>query len=187
MWRNRMQKLGIHIHFRVYIEAGLLEPLVVLGGFIRRFKTWTTRCWKQQAELAVQDGETWAGGERRPAYRAQLGGLWQKNYHDRILPSHEIIALADKYIENNPLKWSLMHGNPPPLKVVEPLSAPVIPSGEWWSGVGRVDWLADSSVKFAAVRLSRTIRPKRDESGLRSADQGGRERLCSRGNLDFAV
>ena len=38
-----------------------------------------------------------------------------------------------------------------------PLSAPAIPSGEWWSGVGRVDWLADSSVKFAAVRLSRTI------------------------------
>ena len=84
---------------------------------------------------------------------------WQKNYHDWILPSREIIALADKYIENNPLKWSLMHGNPPPLKVVEPLSAPVIPSGEWWSGVGRVDWLADSSVKFAAVRLSRTISP----------------------------
>ena len=159
MWRNRMQKLGIHIHFRVYIEAGLLEPLVVLGGFIRRFKTWTTRCWKQQAELAAQDGESWAGGERRPAYRAQLGGLWQKNYHDWILPSREIIALADKYIENNPLKWSLMHGNPPPLKVVEPLSAPVIPSGEWWGGVGRVDWLADSSVKFAAVRLSRTIPP----------------------------
>lgn len=145
-----------HVHFRVYVEAGLPEPLVVLGGFIRRFKTWTTRCWKQQAELAARDGKSGLGGDR-PENRAQLGGLWQKNYHDWILPSREIISLADKYIENNPLKWSLMHGNPPPLKVVEPICAAAIPAGEWWSGVGRVDWLSDPSMKFAAVRLSRSI------------------------------
>ena len=64
-----------------------------------------------------------------------------------------------------------MHGNPPPLKVVEPLSAPAIPSGEWWSGVGRVDWLADGSVKFAAVRLSRTI-PQSEMKAIARAGGG---------------
>ena len=162
-----------HIHLRVYLEKGLPDPLVVLGGFIRRFKTWSTRCWKRQAELAALDGGavSWTRQTRRisldgravscsdgrPDSRAPLGGLWQKNYHDWILPSREIISLADKYIENNPLKWSLMHGNPPPLKVVEPICAAAIPAGEWWSGIGRVDWLSDPSMKFAAVRLSRSI------------------------------
>lgn len=155
----RLYKLVVmpdHIHLRVYLEKGLASPLKVLGGFIRRFKTWTTRCWKQQVELVALDEDTGPGGGH-PENRAQLGGLWQQNYHDWILPSREIITLADKYIENNPLKWSLMYGNPPPLKVAEPLCAAVIPAGEWWSGVGRIDWLNDSSAKFAAVRLSRSI------------------------------
>ena len=96
-----------HVHFRIYLEKGLTDPLMVLGGFVRRFKTWTTRCWKQQAELAALDDRSASCGPERPDDRARLGLLWQKNYHDWILPSREIITLADKYIENNPLKWSL--------------------------------------------------------------------------------
>lgn len=124
-----------HVHLRLYLRPGQECPLERMGRFVYNFKAWT----------------------RNHAKKVGVGIGWQKNYHDWILPSREIISLADKYIENNPLKWSLMHGNPPPLKVVEPICAAAIPVGEWWSGVGRVDWLSDPSMKFAAVRLSRSI------------------------------
>ena len=124
-----------HVHLRLYLRPGQERPLERMGRFVYNFKAWT----------------------RNHAKNAGVEIAWQKNYHDWILPSREIISLADKYIENNPLKWSLMHGNPPPLKVVEPICAAAIPAGEWWSGVGRVDWLSDPSMKFAAVRLSRSI------------------------------
>ena len=126
-----------HVHLRLYLRPGQERPLEKMGRFVYNFKAWT----------------------RNHAKKTGVEIAWQKNYHDWILPSREIIALADKYIENNPLKWSLMHGNPPPLKVVEPLCAMAIPASEWWSGVGRVDWLNDPSLKFAAVRLSRSIPP----------------------------
>lgn len=35
-----------HIHFNCSIEAGLSEPLMVLGNAIRRFKNYTTKEWK---------------------------------------------------------------------------------------------------------------------------------------------
>ena len=35
-----------HIHFNCSIEAGLSEPLLVLGNAIRRFKNYTTKEWK---------------------------------------------------------------------------------------------------------------------------------------------
>lgn len=124
-----------HVHLRLYLRPGQEKPLEKMGRFVYNFKAWT----------------------RNHAKKAGVEIRWQKNYHDWILPSREIIVLADKYIQNNPLKWSLMHGNPPPLKVVEPLCSAVIPAGEWWSGVGRIDWLGDSAVKMAAVRLSRSI------------------------------
>ena len=81
---------------------------------------------------------------------------WQKNYHDRICLSADIIDLVDKYIANNPLKWSLMHGDKPPLRVIEPLNSLRLEADEWWTGVGNQALLAPES-KIAAVRLSRTI------------------------------
>ena len=81
---------------------------------------------------------------------------WERGYHDRLCLSREIIELADKYIENNPLKWHLMHGHPPPLKVLEPISSPRIPGDEWWSAAGAIELLAPER-KICAIRLSRRI------------------------------
>lgn len=125
-----------HIHLHIYIEPNTPDPLVKLGGFIRNFKRWTKfKC----ARIGVDFD-------------------WEVKYHDRICLSREIIDLADKYIANNPLKWALMHGNPPPLKVVEPLESPRFEADEWWSGVGNLG-LIDENAKVFAVRLSRKIRP----------------------------
>jgi len=125
-----------HVHLRLYLRPGQENALVSMGRFVYNFKAWTRNNAKKELGVELR---------------------WQKNYHDRICPSREIIDLADKYIDNNPRKWSLMHGNPPPLKVVEPLTAECLPGDEWWTGVGRVDWLEDAGMKIAAVRLSRSI------------------------------
>ena len=125
-----------HVHLRLYLRPGQENALIPLGRFVYNFKAWTRNRAKKELGVELR---------------------WQKNYHDRICPSREIIALADKYIDNNPRKWTLMHGHPPPLKVIEPLAAACLPANEWWTGVGRVDWLDDARVRIAAVRLSRSI------------------------------
>ena len=125
-----------HVHLRLYLRPGQENALVSMGRFVYNFTAWTRNNAKKELGVELR---------------------WQKNYHDRICPSREIIALADKYIDNNAFKWFLMHGNPPPLKVVEPLTAECLPGDEWWTGVGRVDWLDDPGAKIAAVRLSRSI------------------------------
>lgn len=124
-----------HVHLRLQIRPGLARPLQELGRFI-----YNVKCRSQ-----------------RRAGRLGIGLPWQLNYHDRICCSREIIDLVDKYIANNPLKWSLMHGFPPPLRVHEPLDAPRIPFEEWWTGVGNEALLAPET-KLAAVRLSRSLR-----------------------------
>ena len=100
-----------HVHLRLYLKPGMDRPLARLAQFINNFKRWTKYSC---AKLGVEFD-------------------WERGYHDRLCLSREIIELADKYIENNPLKWHLMHGHPPPLKVVEPISSPRIPGDEWWS------------------------------------------------------
>jgi len=123
-----------HVHLRLYLHPGFDKPLAKLAQFVTNFKRWAKyNCSK--LGVAVE---------------------WEKGYHDRLCLSREIIALADKYIENNPLKWHLMHGHPPPLAVVEPLSLPRVPGDEWWSAVGSLD-LADSERKVCSIRLSRRI------------------------------
>ena len=122
-----------HIHLRIYLRPGQAEPLKKLGLFVYNVKAWTRNFAKRDLGVVL---------------------TWQKNYHDWLCLSREIIELVDKYIENNPLKWWLMHGNPPPLKVIEPMLHEVLPADEWWSGVGNVALLGG---KLAAVRLSRTI------------------------------
>ena len=142
-----------HVHLLLKLSAGLPDPLHELGRFI-----YNVKCRSQRA-----------------AARSGVILAWQKNYHDRICCSREIIDLVEKYIANNPLKWALMHGNPPPLKVFEPLESARLPPEEWWTGVGNVSLLASES-KIAAVRLSRTI-PAKDfasvtERLLKAAEKG---------------
>ena len=123
-----------HVHLRIYVRPGASEPLKAVGKFVNNFKRWTK--WKA-AKLGVAIE-------------------WQPNYHDRLCLNAEIIELVDKYIANNPLKWSLMHGADPQLKVHEPLCSACLPDGEWWTGVGNAD-LIGPDVKLAAFRLSRRI------------------------------
>lgn len=142
-----------HVHMRLYLRPGIDRPLARLAQFVANFKRWTKyNCAKLGAEID-----------------------WERGYHDRLCLSREIIELADKYIANNPLKWHLMHGNPPPLAVVEPVSSPRIPDGEWWSGTGALE-LANTERKICAVRLSRRI-PTEDHAAVlarlaRAADMG---------------
>ncbi len=125
-----------HVHLRIYLRPGQSEALKKLGQFIYNVKAWSRNLAKRELGLPFE---------------------WQKNYHDWLCLSREAIETVDKYIENNPLKWSLMHGYPPPLALVEPLVADVLPYGEWWSGAGEVALLDG---KIAAVRLSRSIPEK---------------------------
>lgn len=67
-----------HVHLRLYLRPGQKCPLERMGRFVYNFKAWTRNHAKK---VGVEIG-------------------WQKNYHDWILPSREIISLADKYIEN---------------------------------------------------------------------------------------
>lgn len=128
-----------HVHLRLYLRPGQADPLRKMGRFVYNVKAWIRKHCKARLGVEV---------------------AWEENYHDRICLSREIIEAADRYIDNNPLKWSLMHGDPPPLKVEEPLDAGALPAEEWWTGVGRSDWLRGGA-KIAAVRLSRTIPAER--------------------------
>ena len=123
-----------HVHLRIHIRPGAREPLVAIGRFVNNFKRWTR--WK--------------------ASKLGISIDWQPNYHDRLCLNAEVIDLVDKYIANNPLKWRLMHGFNPPLKVHEPLDSALLPDGEWWTGVGNVELLGPH-VKLVAFRLSRSI------------------------------
>ena len=123
-----------HIHLRLFVRPGTPDPITAAGAFVGNFKRWTN--WRaKQLGIALS---------------------WDPNYYDRLCLSREIIELVDKYIANNPLKWSLMHGPNPPLKVIEPLDSPLLPDTEWWTGVGTSGFL-DGSRKLASIQLSRKI------------------------------
>lgn len=125
-----------HVHLRLYARPGMDAPLTAVGAFVGNFKRWTT--WRAK-QLGIELA-------------------WETNYFERLCLSREIIELVDKYIANNPLKWALMHGPNPPLKVIEPLDSPLLPESEWWTGVGAGGFL-DGSRKLAAIKLSRKIAP----------------------------
>ena len=125
-----------HVHLRIYVCPGLADPLAAVGAFVGNVKRWTT--WRaKQLGIAL---------------------AWEQNYYDRLCVSREIIELVDKYIANNPLKWSLMHGPNPPLKVIEPFDSPLLPESEWWTAVGESGFL-DGRCKLASIQLSRSILP----------------------------
>ncbi|MCQ2183774.1 MAG: transposase, partial [Bacteroidales bacterium] len=131
---HRFVVMPDHVHLRIYIRPNTKEPLVQVGRFVQNFKRWSK--WRA-SQLGV-DIE------------------WQDNYHDRLCVSAEIIDLVDKYIDNNALKWVLMHGANPPMRVIEPLDTFRWPMDEWWTGVGNVDLIGENS-KLAAFKLSRSI------------------------------
>lgn len=152
-----------HVHLRVYLEKGLPEPLKTVGSFVRRFKTWTTRCWKLQAGLEAQDGaglgkgpEAQDGAGRRPEPCAPRGGLWQQGYHDYICVSRDFIDGVIAYIGYNATKWDLMYSGKGLLRIHEPLCDVLLPDDSYWKGIGRVD-LLDGSQKLCAVRISRRV------------------------------
>lgn len=121
-----------HVHARVYVRPGAPEPLRQVGQFVANVKRWS-------------------------AYHAARLGIelvWQESFHDRLCLSREIIERVEKYIANNPLKWSLMHGDKALMRVEEPLEAACLPLDEWWSGVGNKALLGG---RMMALRLSRKI------------------------------
>ena len=123
-----------HVHLRIHVRPGAARPLKAVGQFVNNFKRWSK--WNV-AKLGIALD-------------------WQANYHDRLCLSAEVIDLVDKYIDNNPLKWWLMHAPNPALKVHEPISGSRLPDGEWWTGVGNLELISDAA-RLAAFQLSRTI------------------------------
>ena len=126
-----------HLHFRLTFPSGLREPLRQIGRFVQEIKRWSI------AKMA----------------RVGLRLAWQENYHDRLCLSRAVNEHVDEYIRLNPLKWALMHGPDPPMKVIEPLDSPLLEAHEWWAGVGNAA-LLDGARPLLAVRLSRCLRPE---------------------------
>jgi REP element-mobilizing transposase RayT len=129
---HRFAIMPDHLHLRLYIRPGASAPLREIGMFVNNLKRWSR--WKADKMGVDLD--------------------WNEGYHDRICLSAEIIDLVDKYIDNNPLKWSLMHGDNALMRVVEPLGSPIFPLDEWWAGVGNEELLKG---RLAAMKLSRSI------------------------------
>jgi len=138
-----------HLHFRVYLEKGLAEPLKTLGFFIRRFKTWTTRVAKQEFGLSLTGGSG-------PEGRTPHGGLWQQGYHDWLCLSEEMIVAVIRYIAYNPLKYELRYNQPAFLAIREPLASGRLAPSEFWRGIGAVA-LLDGVRPFIALRISRRL------------------------------
>ena len=123
-----------HLHFRLTFPANLKNPLQSIGRFVYDIKRWS-KARIQKLGLNIE---------------------WQKNYHDYLCLSKDINEKVDEYIRLNPMKWALMHSPNPPMKVIEPLDSPLLPFGEWWSGVGNADFL-NGSHRIMSVQLSRRL------------------------------
>ena len=90
-----------HIHAIIMIDRDGITtvpgpaqgPFPTLSEYIRRFKTITTKLYID----GVKDGH----------YPPFKKAIWQKSFHDRILRDANEYLSAWKYIDENPLKWSL--------------------------------------------------------------------------------
>lgn len=114
-----------HVHLLVYLVPGLEAPLKSLGRFMAGFK-------------------------RVAAKRA--GIKWQSGYHDRICISADFRRKVEAYIEQNPLKWALMHGAE--CRVREPLESHALDPDDWWRGLGAIDLLEGL---LCSMRISRRV------------------------------
>ena len=176
-----------HVHFNVHLAAGLDEPLKVLGKAIGRFKVYTTKQAKLLGlvghsptittgapSLTRPTIATGAPSLTRPTIAtgvaAPLGGgngsgdgqtasglLWQQGYHDRLCLTRAFIDSTERYIAYNPLKWSLMYGDPMALAIHEPLDSPWLDASEYWKGVGNVA-LVGEDARIVSLRISRDVR-----------------------------
>ena len=124
-----------HAHLRVHVPPGVSRPLVLLGSFVSAFKRSTS--------MLLQ-------------HRGRPGPLWQERYHDFLCVSAESIDAADSYIANNPLKRLLFEAPDRPMRVLEPLDSPRLPTGIWWAGVGAIEML-EPGAQIAAFRVSRKV------------------------------
>lgn len=174
-----------HIHFNCSIEAGLSEPLLVLGNAIRRFKNYTTKEWKLAERSSAIKSPCQPSAIKSPdqlsaikspcqdlaikspdqAVLGQASKLWQQGYHDYILLSREMIDATERYIAYNPLKWDLMYGSENPLQVFEPVVSPRLDAADWWKGVGNVALLAPQE-RLVSLRVSRKVTADRQIAEL---------------------
>ena len=102
-----------HLHMNLRIEAGLDEPLQVLGAAMRKFKTYTTTLARKALGLPK---------------------LWQQGYHDRICVSRRFIDAITRYICYNPLKYELMYNQPEYMHIREPLDSARLDADSFWKG-----------------------------------------------------
>ena len=125
-----------HLHMNLRIQAGLAEPLLVLGAAMRRFKSYTTTLARKSLGLHK---------------------IWQQGYHDRICTSRRFIEAITRYIRYNPLKYELMHNQPQHMRIWEPLDSPRLNPDDYWKGMGNIALLAPEE-KLLALRISQKVR-----------------------------
>lgn len=124
-----------HLHMNLCIEAGLDEPLQVLGAAMRKFKTYTSTLARKMLSLPK---------------------LWQQGYHDRICVSRRFIEAVTRYIRYNPLKYELMYNQPQYMRIQEPIDSPRLDVDDFWKGIGNVDLLS-LDAKLLSLRVSRKV------------------------------
>ena len=175
-----------HIHFNCSIEAGLSEPLMVLGNAIRRFKNYTTKEWKLAERSSAIKSPDPIPAIKSPcqdlaikspdqAVLGQASKLWQQGYHDYILLSREMIDATERYIAYNPLKWDLMYGSENALQVFEPVVSPRLDAADWWKGVGNIALLAPQE-RLVSLRVSRKVTADRQIATLLNRMQSAVEK-----------
>ncbi len=184
-----------HIHFNCSIQAGLSEPLLVLGNAIRRFKNYTTKEWKLAErssaikspdpipaikspcqDLAIKSPDQLSAiNSISQVGFGQASKLWQQGYHDYILLSREMIDATERYIAYNPLKWDLMYGSENALQVFEPVVSSRLDAADWWKGVGNIALLAPEE-RLVSLRVSRKVTADRQIAELLNRMQSAVEK-----------
>ena len=67
-----------------------------------------------------------------------------------------MIDSTERYIAYNAMKWELMYGDGGGMRVVEPLSSPRLDLGEYWKGVGNIEFLS-ADERLVSLRVSREV------------------------------
>lgn len=75
------------------VESHLPCPARSLGAFVAGFKASTTKMLRPILDLPP--GES----------------VWQRNYHERIIPNQQVLIRVRAYIEANPARWQHDHEN----------------------------------------------------------------------------
>lgn len=121
-----------HVHLRFTWPAGHDDAIKKMGAFVGRFKQFS------HYRIAGRGPSIWEGG-----------------YHDLICTSERMNRTVDAYIDNNALKWWLMHGDRSLMHVVEPFL--VLEAGEesLWRAVGNFELLDKD--RLVSLRISQKV------------------------------